>query len=72
MLFCSENEEMSERNQAMASALATILKYNAVQLSGQNGQALERCQSFIARDKKIWKEFGRSTNKKVWKMLNTA
>ncbi len=63
LIFCSENDEAHDRNQAMASALATFLRQVGVQLSGKNSTALERCQTFVAKDKKIFRFT--KTNKKV-------
>ena len=59
--MCSENEEASDRNRAMASALATFLRQVGFQAPKNNN--LERCQSFVTKDKKMWK-FAKS-NKKV-------
>ena len=55
-------EKTSDRSQAMASALATFFKQVGLTLSGKT--SLERCQSFVAKDKKSFAKSFSKANKR--------
>ena len=58
LVFRNSSEE-SDRNQAMLSALATFFRQVGVPISNKNASStqLERCQSFVAKDRKVFPKF---------------
>ena len=63
-------EKDDDRNQAMASALGTVMKNIGVNLATKNpNTSLDRCQSFVAKDKKTFKL---RPNKKVRGIMYTT
>ena len=60
LCICSLEAEKEAKNVAMAAALTTFLKNVGVRISGN---ALERCQSFTARDKRSLLPTKKSTKK---------
>ena len=65
-VYCSDGDQSNDRNRAMHSALATFLKQVGVNVSKSNN-ALERCPSFVTKDKKMFK-FRGSNKKNLQKM----
>ncbi|XP_064651024.1 uncharacterized protein LOC135502270 isoform X5 [Lineus longissimus] len=50
-----DNEDHTDRNMAMALAITTFLKQVGVQRTTSNSRFLERCSSFIEKDKKMFR-----------------
>ena len=64
MYDCRNSSEESDRNQAMLSALATFFKQVGVPISNKNTTTnLERCQSFVAKDRRAFPKFSKSKQK---------
>jgi hypothetical protein len=70
-LFSRDNEDHTDRNMAMALAITTFLKQVGVQRTNVNSRFLERCSSFIEKDKKMFRFKGSRKVGIAWSVLCT-